>query len=86
MSTINDDPYFIENIGETIAALGEDGFIANITELDIRMCDGDETTLEQQRIAYKGNVVAALSKSNCNTVLIWGMSDNYGWIPIHFPW
>ena len=85
LSTINDDPDFIEKIGETMDALGEDGFIANITELDIRMCDGDETTLEQQRIAYKGIVATALSKSNCNTVLIWGMSDNDSWIPIHFP-
>ena len=76
---------FIEKFGNTIDDLGNDGFVANLTELDIRICDGISQGLEEQKNAYKEIISTAFSKSNCNTILIWGSSDIDSWIPAHFP-
>ena len=79
--TTND---FISRVGKTIDDLGESNFIANITELDIRICNGDTQTLEDQKKAYKNIVSTAFSRDNCKTILIWGPSDNDSWINSHF--
>ena len=75
---------FMENLGNTIDDLGNSGFIANLTELDIRICDGISQGVQEQKDAYKQIVLTAFSKSNCNTILIWGSSDIDSWIPSHF--
>ena len=75
---------FIENLGNTIDDLGNSGFIANLTELDIRICDGISQGIQEQKDAYKQIVLTAFSKPNCNTILIWGSSDIDSWIPSHF--
>ena len=75
---------FIENLGNTIDDLGNSGFIANLTELDIRICDGISQGVQEQKDAYKQIVLTAFSKPNCNTILIWGSSDIDSWIPSHF--
>lgn len=77
-------PSFITKIGQTIDDLGAAGFTANITELDIRICSGDAGTVADQKSAYKGIISTAFSKENCNTVLIWGSSDNDSWINTHY--
>ena len=61
--------------------LDEFGFTANITELDIRICDGGSGTIQDQKDAFKGIVSTAFARDNCNTILIWGSSDNDSWIP-----
>ena len=75
---------FMENLGKTIDDLGNNGFIANLTELDIRICDGISQGIQEQKDAYKQIVLTAFSKPNCNTILIWGSSDIDSWIPSHF--
>ena len=75
---------FMENLGNTIDDLGNSGFIANLTELDIRICDGISQGIQEQKDAYKQIVLTAFSKPNCNTILIWGSSDIDSWIPFHF--
>lgn len=72
---------FINNVGLTIDDLALSGFKVSVTELDIKICDGDNKTWENQRVAYRDYVSKVLSKSNCNTLLIWGVSDNDSWIP-----
>lgn len=76
---------FIKNVGLTIDDLELSGFKVSITELDIKICDGDNKTWEDQRIAYRDIVSTTLSRSNCNTLLIWGVSDNDSWIPAFSP-
>lgn len=76
--------FFVSKIGQTIDDLAESGFTANITELDIRICEGDSGTLEDQKEAYKNIVATAFSRDNCNTILLWGSSDNDSWIPGHY--
>ena len=75
----------INKMGDTIDDLGKSGFTVNITELDIRICEGDTKTIDDQKKAYKEIFITAFSRSNCNTILIWGTSDNDSWIPVHFP-
>ena len=75
---------FMENLGNTLDDLGNSGFIANLTELDIRICDGISQGIQEQKDAYKQIVLTAFSKPNCNTILIWGSSDIDSWIPFHF--
>ena len=76
---------FIEKFGNTIDDLGNNGFVANLTELDIRICEGISLGLEDQKNAYNEIISTAFSRSNCNTILIWGSSDIDSWIPAHFP-
>ena len=76
--------FFVSKIGQTIDDLAESGFTANITELDIRICEGDSGTLEDQKEAFKNIVSTAFSRDNCNTILLWGSSDNDSWIPGHY--
>ena len=76
---------FIEKFGNTIDDLGNNGFVANLTELDIRICEGISQGLEDQKNAYNEIISTAFSRSNCNTILIWGSSDIDSWIPAHFP-
>ena len=80
----NMNSLFMENLGNTIDDLGNNGFIANLTELDIRICDGISQGIQEQKDAYKQIVLTAFSKPNCNTILIWGSSDIDSWIPSHF--
>jgi endo-1,4-beta-xylanase len=72
---------FINKMGQTMDDLDEFGFTANITELDIRICDGGSGTIQDQKDAFKGIVSTAFARDNCNTILIWGSSDNDSWIP-----
>ena len=75
---------FIYKLGQTIDDLGDSGFTANITELDIRICSDDTKTVLDQKEAYKNIVLTAFSRENCKTILIWGSSDNDSWIPSHY--
>ena len=75
---------FVAKVGQTIDDLGVAGFTVNITELDIRICAGDNGNIQTQKDAYKRIVSTAFNNENCNTVLIWGSSDNDSWINTHY--
>ena len=77
-------PEFIAKMGQTLDDLGNAGFTVNITELDIRICAGDRGNIQAQKEAFKGIVSTAFSRNNCNTILIWGPSDNDSWINTHY--
>jgi endo-1,4-beta-xylanase len=76
---------FINKLGQNIDDLALSGFKVSVTELDIKICEGDNRTWENQKVAYRNVVSTALSRSNCKTLLIWGVSDNDSWIPAHSP-
>lgn len=75
---------FVAKVGQTIDDLGVSGFTVNITELDIRICTGDNGNIQTQKDAYKRIVSTAFDRENCNTILIWGSSDNDSWINTHY--
>jgi len=76
---------FISGMGETIYFFGLHNLTVNLTELDIRICNGDSQTIDDQGEFYKKIVETAFSYDNCNTILIWGPSDNDSWINSHYP-
>jgi GH35 family endo-1,4-beta-xylanase len=71
---------YIGQVGQSIDDLGASGFEVALTELDLRRCNGQGSDA-LQRSAFQRIVTMALSKSNCNSVLIWGLSDNNSWVP-----
>jgi GH35 family endo-1,4-beta-xylanase len=71
---------FFNSVGQSIDDLGTAGLEVALTELDIRRCNGFGSDAIQ-RSAYQSIVSTALSRSNCKSVLIWGISDGNSWIP-----
>lgn len=65
---------------ENIKRYEELGLICSITELDIEQSDNTSGDAEwRQAEDYCAVVLAALSQANCNTVLIWGLTDPDSW-------
>ena len=54
---------FVAKVGQTIDDLGVAGFTVNITELDIRICTGDNGNIQTQKDAYKRIVSTAFNLS-----------------------
>ncbi|QXP61127.1 endo-1,4-beta-xylanase [Olleya sp. HaHaR_3_96] len=77
------DDSFINQVGRSIDDLATVNLDVAITELDIRLCGSGSDA--QQKSAYKRLTKTVLSKPNCNTLLVWGLSDNNSWIPAFFP-
>lgn len=73
----------IDKVQQSMAKLAAAGLDVVITELDIRKC-GSGTDIDQMQ-AYEEIVKMAMSQTNCNEVLIWGIHDGVSWIPDHFP-
>jgi GH35 family endo-1,4-beta-xylanase len=76
---------FIGQVGQTIDDLGGAGLEVVLTELDLRRCNSSPGTDALQRSAYDRLIRMALGKGNCNSVVIWGLTDGNSWIPQFFP-
>jgi GH35 family endo-1,4-beta-xylanase len=76
---------FIGQVGQSIDDLGASGLEVVLTELDLRRCNGSPGTDALQRSAYDRIIKMALGKSNCHSVVIWGLTDGNSWIPQFFP-
>jgi endo-1,4-beta-xylanase len=71
---------------EQFARYARIGVETAITELDVRLpVPASQTDPEAQRHAYHDAVRACVDAPNCNTVLVWGFTDKYSWIPEWFP-
>jgi GH35 family endo-1,4-beta-xylanase len=75
---------FINQVGQSIDDLRTAGLEVVLTELDLRRCNSSPGTDALQRSAYDRIIKMALGKTNCNSVVIWGLSDNNSWIPQFF--
>jgi endo-1,4-beta-xylanase len=65
------------------AAIGVD---VAITEMDVRIpVPTTSADLDAQAKTYHDAVAACVASSNCHTVLVWGFTDKYSWIPTFFP-
>ena len=65
-----------------LAALG---LRVSFTELDIRIqLPADAAELERQRQNYKALLGICLANSNCKSLLTWGLTDAYSWVPGFF--
>lgn len=63
------------------------GLETSITELDIRIRNGDnsEETLNKQARQYAAVYQACLQNPSCKMVVRWGVNDDRSWIPQYFP-
>lgn len=76
----------INNIKRSMEELDKLGLEAAITELDIRRCSGKYGTDAGRKAAFKELTKMALSQPNCNTLVIWGISNKDSWISLgHAP-
>ncbi|HAA17127.1 MAG TPA: hypothetical protein DCE41_37605, partial [Cytophagales bacterium] len=74
---------FINQVGQTMDDLATANLDVAITELDLRICNG-AATAAQQRSAFRRITEMAFGKPNCNTLLVWGVTDGNSWIPAFF--
>jgi endo-1,4-beta-xylanase len=55
-----------------------------LTEVDVALPTGDgddPAALEAQTVAYASMADACITSPNCNTMVVWGVSDGQSWIP-----
>src|ERR1700730_6098170 len=68
---------------QRLAALGVE---ISITELDVRMpLPADSNKLATQAATYRDVLEFCLSKPKCVSLITWGFTDKYSWIPGFFP-
>jgi len=66
--------------------LGALGLEIHITEMDVRIPSPlAPDALERQAEIYRTAMQACLEAPNCNTFIIWGLSDAHSWIPWVYP-
>ena len=85
ISGANTNTAMIREIGATIDKLKGFGLQAAITELDLRICGGTtEEALQEQSEEFEEITAMFLTKDNCQSLLVWGISDKGSWIPYTF--
>jgi endo-1,4-beta-xylanase len=74
------------SLAEQFARYERIGVDVAITELDVRIpTPPSSADLEAQRRQYHDAVRACVVAPNCDTVLVWGFTDKFSWIPSWFP-
>ena len=69
-------------VAANMARLGELGLEVHITEMDVRV--GSEITpekLHRQAVIYQDMLKVCLEAENCDTMVVWGATDRYSWLP-----
>jgi endo-1,4-beta-xylanase len=69
-------------VAANMARLGELGLEVQISEMDVRL--GPEITpekLQRQADIYRELLSVCLQAENCNTLVVWGATDAYSWLP-----
>ncbi|MTB52099.1 endo-1,4-beta-xylanase [Lewinella sp. W8] len=72
---------FIDGIEDSMEDLATAGLEVAVTELDIRVCNGDRDE-DFQEEAFREYVAMALRQPNCHEVMIWGLRDEDNWITL----
>jgi endo-1,4-beta-xylanase len=69
-------------VAANMARLGELGLEVHITEMDVRI--GPEISsekLQHQASIYRDMLSVCLQAENCDTLVVWGATDFYSWLP-----
>ena len=73
-------------LSETLQFFTGAGFDVRISELDVRVPDGQgDAALQSQAVVYRDVMAACLANARCTGVTTWGFTDRYSWIPQFFP-
>ena len=73
---------FINSIRQTMEDLADADLEVAITELDVRICNGDRAESTQEP-ALEAFVKMALEQPNCHELLFWGLRDEDNWITLN---
>lgn len=76
-----------KQVAANIKRLGDLGLEVRITEMDVRIHDGEGTT--EQRLAaqadvYRDMLRVCLDAPNCKGFVTWGVADHQSWIPGYY--
>ncbi len=75
-----------EDVAANLKRLADLGLEVHVTEMDVRIEQpSTKDELDAQAKIYGEVLGICLLASNCTTYVIWGLSDNYSWIPYFFP-
>ena len=80
------NPFRIQQAHRTNAQrLGSLGLEVSITEMDVRISlPTTAQELSEQALAYRDLVEFCLAQPNVKTLVTWGFTDKYSWIPGFF--
>jgi endo-1,4-beta-xylanase len=74
------------NLQQEFARYAAIGVDVAITEMDVRIpVPPTNADLQAQAQTYHDATAACVGAPNCHTVLVWGFTDKYSWIPSFFP-
>ena len=86
MHTTLDDYVDQTSLQLNIKRIAELGLIVHITEMDVRIPDGSTPEQVEAQTKMYGDVLrGCLAEPACQAVLVWGVSDQYSWIPQQYP-
>ncbi|MFK8183033.1 MAG: endo-1,4-beta-xylanase [Phormidesmis sp.] len=74
-----------QSVAQNMERLGELGLRVHVTEMDVRIREpvSDEDLILQAE-TYQEMMDVCIAADNCDTVVIWGVSDRYSWVPYQF--
>jgi endo-1,4-beta-xylanase len=76
----------IEGVAANMDRLHAVGLQVHITEMDVRIPEpATEEKLLAQAAIYEDVVHVCLTSENCTAFVLWGVTDNYSWVPGFFP-
>ena len=69
-------------VAENMARLGELGLEVHITEMDVSVGSWIlPQKLRSQAVIYQDMLKVCLEAKNCDTMVVWGATDKYSWLP-----
>ncbi|MEO0733825.1 MAG: endo-1,4-beta-xylanase [Bacteroidota bacterium] len=72
---------FIDAVERSMEDLATADLEVAVTELDIRICNGDRSEAFQEQ-AFRAYAEMALAQPNCQELLVWGLRDEDHWITL----
>ena len=79
-----DDPAKLDSFAKNMARFASLGLELHITELDIRMTDGNPASLAAQGKLYGEITRTCVQQPACKVLQTWGFTDTHSWIPGFF--
>lgn len=83
-----DDLPAVQNLSRNFRRLSGLRLLVHITELDVRLSLNGLPNKEQlaaQAYIYGQVLKTYLAETTCKTIILWGFTDRYDWIPHFFP-
>lgn len=79
-----DTPENLESFAKNLERFAKLGLEINITELDIRLKDGSDSSLAAQAKLYREIASVCVQQPACKLLQTWGFTDKHSWIPGFF--